>query len=86
MYVYRNAAGISMQHLAAAQFRRGHRISRHQARPGDLVFFHNGGGIYHAAIYAGHGFIWHAPHTGTHVQRDHLWTRSVYYARILPRV
>jgi cell wall-associated NlpC family hydrolase len=85
MYVYKQATGRSLQHLATAQFRAGERISRKQARPGDLVFMHNGGDIYHVSIYAGSGDIIHAGRTGTNVQRDPIWTSSVYYARLLPK-
>jgi cell wall-associated NlpC family hydrolase len=51
---------------------------------GDLIFYHSGrgGGVYHVAIYAGHGYIWHAPHSGTRVRRDHIWTRSVFFGRV----
>ena len=85
MYVYKQATGRNLQHLATAQFRAGERISRKQARPGDLVFMHNNGDIYHASIYAGHGEIIHAGRTGTNVQRDPIWTSSVYFARLLPK-
>jgi cell wall-associated NlpC family hydrolase len=85
LFVYRKAAGVSMQHLATAQYRKGDRITRQQARRGDLVFFHSGGNIYHVAIYAGHGKIWHASRSGTPVKKDPIWTKSVYYGRILPK-
>ena len=85
MYVYKRATGISLQHTATSQFRKGDRISRKQARPGDLVFFHNSGGIYHAAIYAGKGQVLHASRPGTNVKTDPIWTNSVYYARLLPK-
>ena len=84
MYVYKRATGISMQHTASSQFRKADRISRRQARPGDLVFFHNSGGIYHTAIYAGKGQVLHASRPGTNVKTDPIWTSSVYYARLLP--
>jgi len=85
LYVYAKAAGKSLPHLATSQYRKGHRISKRQARPGDLVFFHSGGDIYHAAIYAGHGDVYHVSRPGTVVGRDPIWTSSVYYARLLPR-
>ncbi|HVQ88966.1 MAG TPA: NlpC/P60 family protein [Actinomycetes bacterium] len=85
MFVYGRATNISLQHLASAQYRYGHRISHKQARPGDLVFFYDGGGIYHTSIYAGHGRIWHSPHTGSHVKRDRIWTSHVYYARMFKK-
>jgi cell wall-associated NlpC family hydrolase len=56
------AAGVSLPHLAAAQFNMGHHIARSQLEPGDLVFFYPG--IQHVAMYIGHGLVVHAPHTG----------------------
>jgi peptidoglycan DL-endopeptidase CwlO len=85
MYVYRKAAGISMQHSAAAQSRRGKHVSRKAARPGDLVFMYDGGGVYHAAIYAGRGHIIHASTPGTNVRRDPIWTSKYFIVRVLPR-
>ena len=82
MFVYSRAANMSLEHGAAAQFQRGHRISKKQARPGDLVFMYSGGSIYHASIYAGHGQIWHASTPGTTVRRDPIWTNNVYFARM----
>jgi cell wall-associated NlpC family hydrolase len=84
MYVYRQAAGVSMRHTATGQFRKGDRITRKQARPGDLVFMHSGGNIYHAGIYAGKGRILHASRPGTNVKVDPIWTSSTYFVRILP--
>ena len=85
MYVYRKAAGISMQHSASAQSHRGNRVSRQAARPGDLVFMYDGGGVYHAAIYAGRGAIIHASTPGTNVKRDPIWTSRYFIVRVLPR-
>jgi cell wall-associated NlpC family hydrolase len=85
MFVYRKAAGISMQHSASAQSHRGHRISRKAARPGDLVFFSSGGSVYHTAIYAGHGDIIHASRPGTNVKRDPIWGANHFFVRILKK-
>ncbi|MFL6070868.1 MAG: NlpC/P60 family protein [Actinomycetes bacterium] len=85
MYVYRKAAGVSMQHSASAQSHRGHRISRQAARPGDLVFFASGGSVYHTAIYAGRGDIIHASRPGTNVKRDPIWGANHFFVRILPK-
>jgi cell wall-associated NlpC family hydrolase len=54
-------AGVSLPHLAAAQYNRGHHVSRSQLEPGDLVFFY---GLGHVALYIGRGLVVHAPHTG----------------------
>ncbi|MFZ0323537.1 MAG: NlpC/P60 family protein [Actinomycetes bacterium] len=83
MYVYAKATGINLPHSASAQASMGRHITRAQARPGDLVFFSSGGVIYHAAIYAGHGAVFHAPHSGTVVQRDPIWSSSVTFERLL---
>jgi cell wall-associated NlpC family hydrolase len=85
MFVYAHAAHMKLEHGAAAQFQRGHRITRKQARPGDLVFMYSGGSIYHASIYAGHGYIWHASTPGTNVRRDPIWTNNVYFARMFDK-
>jgi cell wall-associated NlpC family hydrolase len=85
MYVYRKATGVSMQHSAISQSHRGDRIPRKAARPGDLVFMYDGGGVYHAAIYAGKGHILHASRPGTNVKVDPIWTPRHFFVRILPK-
>jgi cell wall-associated NlpC family hydrolase len=85
MYVYKQAAGISMQHSASAQSRKGDRIGRKQARPGDLVFMYGSGGVYHASIYAGKGKILHASRPGTNVKVDPIWTSQHFFVRVLPK-
>ncbi|MEV7430270.1 NlpC/P60 family protein [Nocardioides sp. NPDC092400] len=81
-FVYRVAAGERLPHNSGAQVGRTRRISRAAARPGDLVFFHDGGGVYHVAVYAGGNRIWHAPGTGKHVTRAQIWTRSHFFGRV----
>ena len=74
--------GKSLPHSSSAQAGKVKRISRSNARRGDLVFFYGGGGIYHVAIYAGQGYIWHAPYSGTRVRRDHIWSSSHFFGRV----
>jgi cell wall-associated NlpC family hydrolase len=74
--------GRSLPHSSSAQVRDVNRISRSNARRGDLVFFYSHGSVYHVAIWAGHGYVWHAPHSGTRVRREHLWTHSVFFGRV----
>lgn len=74
--------GRRLPHSSAAQYGRTHHIRASARHAGDLVFFHDGGGIYHVGIYAGHNQIWHAPYTGARVRKERLWTRAVYYGRI----
>ena len=47
-------------------------------RPGDLIFVD---GLSHVGIYAGFGFIWHAPHTGARVRLSLIWDRNYRVAR-----
>jgi len=57
-------------------------ITRAQAVPGDLVFFYSSSGrIYHAAIYAGNGYIWHSPYPGQRVKLEKIWSSRVKFAR-----
>jgi cell wall-associated NlpC family hydrolase len=81
-YVYRKA-GISLPHSATAQMHRARRISRSQARPGDLVFFHGGRGAYHVGIYAGGNRTLHSPRPGGRVSTVNIWSRNVSFGRVL---
>lgn len=74
--------GKRLPHSSSAQYGRVKHISRKSRMPGDLVFFHDGGGIYHVGIYAGKGKVWHAPYSGTRVRKDRIWTGSVSYGRV----
>lgn len=81
-YVF-SRLGISIPRVSRAQYASMIHISRAQAVPGDLVFFHDSNGrVYHAAIYAGNNTVWHSPHTGTRVQHAAIWTSAVYFARV----
>jgi len=56
------AAGVSLPHSAAVQYRSGPRVARDQLQPGDLVFY--GRPINHVGLYIGEGKMVHAPQTG----------------------
>ncbi|GAA2931775.1 C40 family peptidase [Streptomyces mexicanus] len=75
-------AGKKLPRTAAQQYNRTRHISARSRRAGDLVFFHSGSNVYHVGIYAGSGKIWHAPHSGTVVKLEKIWTRSVWYGRV----
>jgi len=81
--VFKHALGKYLPHNAAAQYRSVQHISRRALRPGDLVFASFGHGISHVGIYAGNGYMWHAPHTGSHVQRIKMYSAHWYYGRII---
>ena len=84
-YVF-SRLGISIPRVSRAQYASMIHISRSQAVPGDLVFFHSGSGrVYHAAIYAGGNTVWHSPFPGKRVTRERIWTSMVYFARVRVR-
>jgi cell wall-associated NlpC family hydrolase len=74
--------GRHLPRTSSAQAGAVRRVSRSARRSGDLVFFRSGGHVYHVGIYAGHGYVWHAPRTGQRVHREKLWTRAVSYGRV----
>jgi cell wall-associated NlpC family hydrolase len=83
---HRKAHFRGFPRTSGAQARYAHPIKRSQLRRGDLVFFTSGGHVYHAAIFAGwrhgHRVVLHAPHPGTRVRIDPIWT-SHWMARTL---
>ena len=76
-YSFRRA-GLRIPRTSSAQARRAHRIPKSKLRRGDLMFFRNGGGVYHAAMFLrrshGHVLMVHSPGSGKRVQRAHAWT------------
>ena len=75
--------GKSLPHSSSRQVGKVDRVyHRRNVRRGDLVFFTSRGSVYHVGIYAGHGYVWHAPYSGTRVRRDHIWTSNVFYGRV----
>lgn len=81
-FAYRVGAGKNLPHSSSAQRSMTAHISAAEARPGDLVFFHNGGGVYHVAVYAGEHSIIHASQPGVPVGRAQIWTSAVSYGRV----
>ncbi|MEU4245677.1 C40 family peptidase [Actinoplanes sp. NPDC026619] len=81
-YAYRSVR-VTLPRTANAQFHAAQPISRAAARPGDLVFWVQGGHAYHVGVYAGAGQVWHAPKTGDHVRLARIWSwREVHFGRI----
>ena len=62
--------GVVLPRDAADQSRVGEPVHRRDLRKGDVVFFGTGSwtNIHHVGIYAGHGRLLNAPHTGSRVQ------------------
>lgn len=81
-YVYRKV-GRYLPRTAAAQSAYVHHVNKVYKRAGDLIFFYNSSGyVYHVGIYAGNGYIWHAPHTGAYVRKERIWTSHYMVGRV----
>ncbi|WP_163506770.1 C40 family peptidase [Fodinicola acaciae] len=63
------AAGVTMPHSASGQYAAFRRVPLSQVRPGDLVYY-----PHHIAIYAGGGYVVHAPQAGDVVRRAPMST------------
>ncbi|MBB6626825.1 C40 family peptidase [Nocardioides sp. KIGAM211] len=78
-YSYRKA-GLSVPRTSSAQAAHARHIRKSHLRAGDFMYFHDGGGVYHVAIFLrwshGHAVMLHAPGSGQRVHRDAPWTRS----------
>lgn len=80
-YSFRKAGFGNIPRTSSAQAGFARRISRDNMRRGDLMFFTDGGGVYHVGVYAGsgkHGKRWvlHAPSSGGRVETVRVWTDS----------
>jgi cell wall-associated NlpC family hydrolase len=83
-YVVRKAIGKSLPHQSGAQRSSVKRISRSAAKPGDLIFFHGGGGgVYHVGIYAGGGKLYHSSRPGTRVGLGPIFSSNVSFGRVV---
>jgi cell wall-associated NlpC family hydrolase len=80
LYSTRKAGIKGVPRTSSAQSNYMRKISRAAMRPGDFVFFHNGGSVYHVGIYSGWSkgrrMIVNAPSTGSNVRTDAIWTDS----------
>ncbi len=75
------AAGINHHGWPASYLKLGTRVSAAQARPGDLVYYANGGmGFAHIAVYIGGGKAVHGGWNGnqTVIQTVHVGSGPVY--------
>ena len=70
--------GISLPRVAASQYNWADKISASDRKPGDLMFWSGGGGIYHVAIYAGDGKMWDATRPGRNVAKISIWGSPMY--------
>ncbi len=83
MYVLRTTLGKRLPHSATQQMYKARKISRSNAKRGDLVFFRSGSTAYHVGFYAGRNRVLHSPRPGRVVSVERIWTRNVTFGRIL---
>ncbi len=79
-FSYRAAGYKSIPRTSGSQAAFTKRISRAALKPGDLMFFHSGGRVYHVGIFAGRKngriVMLHAPGSGDRVRYASPWTDS----------
>lgn len=83
MYVYRKSVGKVLPHNADTQQDYGTAVSKSKAQAGDLIIFRTGSYGYHAAIYAGGGYMYDAPHTGARVGKHKIFSSSYVVRRLV---
>jgi cell wall-associated NlpC family hydrolase len=88
-YSARRAGFSQFPRTSDAQYRFVRHIRKSNLRPGDFVFFHNSGDVYHAAIFVGRNksgvpIILHAPRTGERVKYASPWTTSWFAGTLRP--
>ena len=78
-FSFRRAGFTNIPRTSRQQARFADRIPKRRMRKGDLMFFYNGGGVYHVGVFAGwnNGRRWmiHAPYGGKRVHRSTPWTK-----------
>lgn len=75
-YVFQNTLGLPLPRRTIEMSRKGHRVSKSNLKPGDLVFFNTfGRTTSHVGIYIGNNKFVHAPSTGKRVRVDKLADR-----------
>ncbi|WP_018504948.1 C40 family peptidase [Parafrankia discariae] len=80
-YVYRQL-GRNLPRTAQQQFQATIRIPKSGKQPGDLIFFGSPSNITHMGIYAGNGYMWAAPRTGSNVKLQLIYSSTYYVGRV----
>ncbi|NHC47478.1 C40 family peptidase [Motilibacter sp. K478] len=75
--------GKSLPRTSRGQYAASRKINRSAMKPGDLVFFKHGSRVYHVAVYAGGGRIWHARQPGQGVALTRITASSWAAGRVL---
>lgn len=75
--------GVTFGRTSRDMRRETPKISKEEILPGDLVFYHNKKGtVYHVAIYAGDGKIWHARRPGLRLAKTNIYAKRITYGRV----
>jgi cell wall-associated NlpC family hydrolase len=82
MYVYRKALGVKLPHKADSQQNYGRAVSKSSMRVGDLIVYRSGSYGYHVGIYAGGGYMYDSPHTGSTVGKHKLYGSNYVVRRL----
>ncbi|MGQ0573244.1 MAG: NlpC/P60 family protein [Pseudonocardia sp.] len=73
-----NGAGVGLPRVSRNQFHAGRKVPISELRPGDMVFYRNGGApIHHVAMFIGGGKMIEAPYTGADVRVTPLRTKGL---------
>ncbi|MDP9093445.1 MAG: C40 family peptidase [Actinomycetota bacterium] len=81
-YIYRKY-GRTIATNAQAQYQEFRRITPNSARPGDLVFFHDGSGyVFHVGIYEGGNMMVAAATPQDGIRFQSIWSSNVTYGTI----
>jgi cell wall-associated NlpC family hydrolase len=83
MYVYKKSIGKSLPHKANSQQHYGKAVSKSHKAIGDLIIFRSGSYGYHAAIYAGNGYMYDSPHTGARVGKHKIYGSNYVVRRLV---
>lgn len=81
-YIF-NQIGVKLPRTANQQMLASKRISRSEARPGDLVFMVSGGSAYHVGLYAGGNTFYDAGRSGKSFSKRAIFSSNVVFGRVL---
>lgn len=79
-YIY-NQFGVALPRTASDQYYAIPHVTPDQKQIGDLIFFYDGGGIYHVGFYAGNNQVYAATSTGDVVRPETIWTSQYLVGR-----
>jgi len=83
LYVFKKSAGKKLPHKANSQQKYGKAVAKKNRRVGDLIIFRSGSYGYHAAIYAGGGYMYDSPHTGARVGKHKIYSTNYVVRRLV---